>query len=233
MNLPEVVSQKQWNAAQEALRAKEKAAMKEGDALAAERRRLPRLRVEKDYSFDGPGGKASLAELFEGRRQLVLYHFMFGPNQEAGCDGCSMFVDQLGHLAHVNTRDTTFALTSRAPLSKIEPFRKRMGWQVPWYSWAGGDFGIDFGTSPAEPNPDRHQDGEGFGLSAFLFEDGEVYRTYFTNSRGVEAIGSVWSILDRTALGRQESWEDSPDGYPQTPPYEWWQFHDSYEEESR
>jgi predicted dithiol-disulfide oxidoreductase (DUF899 family) len=233
MNLPEVVSQNQWNAAQEALRAKEKAAMKEGDAIAAERRRLPRLRVEKDYSFDGPGGKASLAELFEGRRQLVLYHFMFGPNQEVGCDGCSMFVDQLGHLAHVNARDTTFALTSRAPLSKIEPFRKRMSWEVPWYSWGGGDFGIDFGTSPAEPKPDRHQDGEGFGLSAFLFEDGEVYRTYFTNSRGVEAIGSVWSILDRTALGRQESWEDSPDGYPQTPPYEWWQFHDSYEEESR
>jgi predicted dithiol-disulfide oxidoreductase (DUF899 family) len=233
MNLPDVVTQEEWDVAQQALRAKEKAAMKEEDAIAAERRRLPRLRVEKDYVFDGPGGKASLTDLFEGRRQLVLYHFMFGPNQEVGCDGCSMFVDQLGHLAHINARDTTFALTSRAPRAKLEQFRKRMGWEVPWYSWGEGDFGIDFGTSPVEPRPDRHQDGEGFGLSAFLLDGGEVHRTYFTKSRGVEAIGSVWSILDRTALGRQETWEDSPDGYPQTEPYVWWQFHDAYEEDER
>jgi predicted dithiol-disulfide oxidoreductase (DUF899 family) len=233
MNLPDVVSQEEWEAAQGALRAKEKAAMKQEDALAAERRRLPRVRIEKQYGFEGPGGEAKLPDLFEGRRQLLLYHFMFGPNQDVGCDGCSMFVDQVGHLAHLHARDTTFALTSRAPLERIEPFRRRMGWEIPWYSWAGGDFGIDFGTSPAEPKPDQHQDGEGFGLSAFLLDGGEVYRTYFTNQRGVEAVGTVWSLLDRTALGRQEKWEDSPEGYPQTPPYEWWQFHDSYEEESR
>jgi predicted dithiol-disulfide oxidoreductase (DUF899 family) len=228
MNLPKVVSQEQWEAALEQLRAKEKAETRERDALAAERRRLPSVRIEKDYAFDGPSGQVGLADLFEGRRQLLLYHFMFGPNQEVGCDGCSMFIDQVGHLAHLHARDTTFAITSRAPLEKIEPFRKRMGWEIPWYSWNGTQFGVDFGTSPQEPQPDQHQDGESFGLSAFLLDEGEVYRTYFTNQRGVESLGTVWSLLDLTPLGRQETWEDSPEGYPQTPPYEWWRYHDSY-----
>ena len=233
MNLPDVVSRSEWDAAQEALRAKEKAATRERDALAAERRRLPRLRVEKEYELEGPKGGVSLADLFESRRQLLLYHFMFGPNQEAGCDGCSMFVDQVGHLAHVHARDTTFALVSRAPLAQIEPFRQRMGWEIPWYSSYESEFGVDFGVSPEEPQPDQHQDGETFGLSAFLLDGGEVYRTYFTNRRGVEALGSVWSLLDLTPLGRQETWEDSPEGYPQTPPYEWWNYHDSYWEGGR
>jgi predicted dithiol-disulfide oxidoreductase (DUF899 family) len=140
-----------------------------------------------------------------------------------------MFVDQVGHLAHLHARDTSFALVSRAPLAKIEPFHRRMGWGVPWYSSAASDFNVDFGVSPERPQPDRHQDGETFGLSVFLREGDDVYRTYFTDARGVEALGSVWTLLDLTPLGRQETWEDSPEGYPQTPPYQWWRFHDEYE----
>ena len=134
MNLPPVVSETEWQAAREALLAEEKEATRARDALAAKRRRLPMVGIDKDYVLDGPEGKASLLDLFEGRRQLLLYHFMFGPNQDAGCDGCSMFVDQIGNLAHLHARDTSFALVSRAPLTKIEAYRKRMGWTIPWYS---------------------------------------------------------------------------------------------------
>jgi predicted dithiol-disulfide oxidoreductase (DUF899 family) len=154
---------------------------------------------------------------------------MFGPNQNAGCDGCSMFVDQIGHLAHLHARDTSFALVSRAPIEKIEAYQKRMGWTVPWYSSFEGDFNVDFGVGPETPQPDVYQDGETFGLSVFLRDGDSIYRTYFTTSRGVEALGSVWTFLDLTPLGRQEEWEDSPAGYPQTKPYEWWRRHDEYE----
>jgi predicted dithiol-disulfide oxidoreductase (DUF899 family) len=153
---------------------------------------------------------------------------MFGPSQEAGCDGCSMFVDQIGHVAHLHARGTSFALVSRAALDKIEPYRKRMGWDLPWYSSSGSDFNVDFGVSPENPQPDQYQDGETFGLSVFIREGEDIYRTYFTTQRGVEALGSVWTFLDLTPLGRQETWEDSPEGYPQTPPYEWWRRHDEY-----
>src|ERR687887_2824750 len=148
MNLTPVVSAEEWQAAQDALLVKEKEATRARDALAAERRRLPRAHIDKDYVFDGPEGKATLLDLFEGRRQLLLYHFMFGPNQEVGCDGCSMFVDQIGHLAHLHARDVSFALVSRAPFSKIEAYRERMGWTIPWYSSLSSDFGVDFGVSP-------------------------------------------------------------------------------------
>jgi predicted dithiol-disulfide oxidoreductase (DUF899 family) len=228
MDLPPVVSQDEWQAALDAIRAKEKEQTRARDALAAERRRLPRVHIDKEYVLEGPDGKASLLDLFEGRRQLLLYHFMFGPNQEVGCDGCSMFVDQVGHLAHIHARDTSFALASRAPIAKIEAYRKRMGWTIPWYSWFGGDFGVDFGTSPETPRVGAYQDGESFGFSVFIREGDDVFRTYFTTSRGVEALGSVWSFLDLTPLGRQEEWEDSPDGYPQGKPYEWWRRHDEY-----
>src|SRR5689334_2248194 len=134
MNLPPVVSPGEWEEAHDAFLAKEKQATRERDTLAAERRRLPMVRVEKDYVLDGPGGKTRLVDLFEGRSQLILYHFMFGPNQDAGCDGCSMFIDQIGHLAHLHARDTSFAIVSRAPLDKIEAYRNRMGWEIPWYS---------------------------------------------------------------------------------------------------
>jgi predicted dithiol-disulfide oxidoreductase (DUF899 family) len=228
MDLPQVVSQQEWDAALASVRAKEKEQTRARDALAAERRRLPRVRIEKEYVLDGPKGQATLLDLFEGRTQLIVYHFMFGPNQEVGCDGCSMFTDQVGHLAHMHARDTSFALVSRAPIDKVEAYRKRMGWTIPWYSWFGGDFGVDFGTSPEEPRVGEYQDGESFGLSVFVREGDDVFRTYFTTSRGVEALGSVWTFLDLTPLGRQEEWEDSPEGYPQTKPYEWWRRHDEY-----
>ena len=224
MNLPPIVSPAEWQGARDNLLLKEKAATRARDALAAERRRLPMVRIEKDYVFEGPDGRASLGDLFEGRRQLLLYHFMFGPGAggwpSAGCPGCSMFVDQVGHLAHLHARDTSFVLVSRAPLAKIKPYQKRMGWTIPWFSSSGSDFNNDFGVTTDE--------GETFGLSVF-FRDGEpVFRTYFTDGRGVEALGSVWTFLDLTPLGRQENWEDSPAGWPQTPPYEWWRRHDEY-----
>ena len=229
MNLPPVVSQEEWEAARQQLLAKEKDATRARDALAAERRRLPRVRIEKDYVLEGPDGDARLVDLFDERRQLLLYHFMFGPNQEVGCDGCSMFVDQVGHLAHLHARDTSFALVSRAPLAKIEPYRQRMGWSIPWFSSFGSDFNVDFGVSPEEPRVGEYQDGESFGLSVFLRDGDDVFRTYFTSGRGTEALGSVWTFLDLTPLGRQETWEDSPEGYPQGPPYEWWRRHDEYD----
>ena len=229
MNLPPVVSETEWQAAREALLAEEKEGTRARDALAAKRRRLPMVRIDKDYVFDGPESNASLLDMFEGRRQLLLYHFMFGPNQDAGCDGCSMFVDQIGHLAHLHARDTSFALVSRAPITKIEAYRKRMGWTVPWYSSLESEFNVDFGVGPETPQPDVYQDGENFGLSVFLRDGDSVFRTYFTTARGVEALGSLWTFLDLTPLGRQEEWEDSPGGYPQTKPYEWWRRHDEYE----
>jgi predicted dithiol-disulfide oxidoreductase (DUF899 family) len=230
MEFPPVVSATEWQAAHEALLAEEKEATRARDTLAAKRRRLPRVLIDKDYALEGPDGKAGLLDLFEGRSQLLLYHFMFGPNQDAGCDGCSMFVDQIGHPAHLHARDTSFTLVSRAPISKIEAYRKRMGWTMPWYSSFESDFNADFDVGPETPQEGVYQDGENFGLSVFLRDGNDVYRTYFTTARGVEALGSVWSFLDLTPLGRQEEWEDSPAGYPQTKPYRWWRRHDEYED---
>jgi predicted dithiol-disulfide oxidoreductase (DUF899 family) len=217
-----------WDKALEKVRKKEKALTRKHDALAAERRRLPWLRIEKGYVFQGPNGKARLVDLFDGRRQLLLYHFMFGPNQEAGCPGCSMFVDQIGHPAHLHARDTSFVLVSRAPIAKLESYRQRMGWSLPWFSSYGTSFNPDFGRGPETPQPDQDQDGEMFGLSVFIRDGDAVYRSYFTSNRGVEALGPIWTLLDLTPFGRQEDWEDSPKGWPQTPPYEWWRRHDEY-----
>jgi predicted dithiol-disulfide oxidoreductase (DUF899 family) len=230
MNVPPVVSVTEWQAARDALLAKEKEATRARDALAAERRRLPRVRIEKEYAFEGPEGEAKLPDLFDGRSQLLLYHFMFGPNQDLGCNGCSMFVDQVGHLAHLHARDTSFALVSRAPFEKIAAYKQRMGWTIPWVSSYKSDFNVDFAVGPEMPQEGVYQDGETFGLSVFLRDGDGVYRTYFTAARGVEALGSVWTFLDLTPLGRQENWEDSPAGYPQTKPYEWWRRHDEYED---
>lgn len=229
MNQPKIVSRDEWRAAREELLVKEKELTRAHDALNAERRRLPMVRVEKSYAFEGPKGKASLAELFEGRHQLVLYHFMFGPNREEGCDGCSMVVDNMGHPAHLHARDITRVLVSRAPLKKIVPFKKRMGWTIPWYSSYGSDFNHDFGVGPESPQPDVYQDGEMFGLSVFLRDDVEVYQTYFTDRRGVESLGSSFSYFDVTPYGRQEDWEDSPEGWPKGPRYTWWRHHDRYD----
>lgn len=225
INFPPIVSVAEWKAAHEALLAKEKAATRARDALAAERRRQPMVRIDKNYIFDGSDGTVSLLDLFEQRRQLIIYHFMFGPGvggwPEAGCKGCSMVVDQIGHLAHFHARDTSLALVSVAPLPSIEAYKKRMGWQIPWVSSAGSDFNKDFGRTT--------ENGEMFGLSVFLRDDdANVFRTYFTEGRGVEALGSVWTFLDLTPLGRQEEWEETPEGRPQTPAYAWWRRHDEY-----
>jgi predicted dithiol-disulfide oxidoreductase (DUF899 family) len=221
VKLPPVVSPPEWEEARQRLLAKEKEQTRARDALAAERRRLPMVRFDRDYVFEGPDGEASLPDIFDGRSQLIVYHFMFEPGApgwpDAGCDGCSMVVDNIGHLAHLHARDNTLALVSRAPLEKIERYRERMGWTVPWYSLAGNDFNDDCGV------------GDGFGLSVFLREGDEVFRTYFTSGRGVEALGSNWTFLDLTPLGRQEDWEDSPPGYPQSPRYQWWRRHDEYD----
>jgi len=211
----------EWETARQELLVKEKELTHARDALAAERRRLPMVPVEKEYLFEGPEGEASLLDLFEGRKQLIVYRFFFGPGvtnwPEAGCGGCSMFVDNLGHLAHLNARDTTLVVASAAPLADIERWKKRMGWTLPWVS-TGDDFSKDFGVE------------DYFGLNVFFREGDDVFRTYFTGGRAAEAIGNVWSLLDLTPLGRQEEWEDSPEGYPQDPPYSWWELHDEYEQ---
>lgn len=228
MGRPKVVSREEWEIARGELLAAEKELTRARDALNARRRRMPMVRIEKEYVFEGPEGRATLVDLFEGRHQLVLYHFMFGPGREQGCDGCSMVVDNMGHPAHLHARDITRVLVSRAPLEKIEPFRRRMGWTVPWYSSWGSDFNPDFGVGPVSLRPDVHQDGETFGLSVFLRDGEDAYHTYFTDRRGVEYLGSSFSYFDVTPYGRQEDWEDSPGGWPQGPRYTWWRHHDRY-----
>jgi predicted dithiol-disulfide oxidoreductase (DUF899 family) len=221
MNLPTVVSPQEWEAARLDLLTEEKAVTRAKDALAAKRRRMPRMAVEKDYRFEGPDGEVGLLDLFEGRRQLVLYRFFYEPGVEGwperGCSGCSFGADQVAHLAHLNARDTTLAYVSRAPQANIRKMKAEMGWDRPWYTITD-DFDKDFGVD------------EWHGTNAFIREDDRVFRTYFVNSRGDEAMGSTWSYLDLTALGRQEEWEDSPPGYPQTSPYQWWNYHDAYGE---
>ena len=223
-HLPRIVSEAEWQTARDKLLVKEKAQTRALDRLAAERRRLPMVKIEKQYVFDGPDGKVRLVDMFEGRRQLLLYHFMFAPDvdgwPDAGCPGCSFFVDQIPHLAHLHARNTSMVLVSRAPLARIRRYQRRMGWTVPWFSSAGTDFNDDFGITT--------DGGETFGLSVFLRDGKSVFRTYFTAGRGVEALGTVWSFLDVTPLGRQETWEDSPKGWPQTAPYQWWRRHDEY-----
>lgn len=226
MDIPQAASREEWQAAHERLLATEKAATRARDALAAERRRLPMLKLDKGYVFDGPHGKTTLLDLFDGRRQLIVYHFMFAPGvhgwPSAGCPGCTMFVDQIGHLAHLHARDVSFVLVSRAPLARLEQYKARMGWTVPWVSSEGSDFNRDFGVT--------NDTGETFRLSVFLRDGDDIFYTYYTTGRGVEALGSVWTFLDLTPLGRQETWEDTPAGRPQTPPYTWWRRHDEYAE---
>jgi predicted dithiol-disulfide oxidoreductase (DUF899 family) len=219
MKTPPIVSPQEWEEARQQLLVKEKAFTRSRDALAAERRRMPWLAVEKKFEFEGPKGKVSLIDLFEGRRQLILYRAFFEPGvfgwPEHACRGCSLGADQVSHLAHLNARDTTLAYASRASQADIQRLKTRMGWEMPWYTITDS-FDTDFGVD------------EWHGHNVF-FRDGErVFRTYFINNRGDEAMGSIWSYLDATVLGRQEEWEDSPEGYPQTAPYKWWNWHDEY-----
>lgn len=217
---PRIVSFDEWHAAREAIVAQEKALTRARDVLAAERRRMPMVHIDRDYAFEGPDGPVSLLDLFDGRSQLIIYHFMFAPDWDAGCDGCSMVADSIGTLAHLHARDTSFAMVSLAPLAKLEAYRERMGWELPWVSSHGSDFNRDFGaTIDGEEN---HL------LSVFLRDGDEIYRTWYTDNRGIEVLLSTFTLLDMTPLGRQETWESSPDGWPQTPPYEWWRRHDEY-----
>jgi len=226
MNTPPIVSPQEWITAREQLLVKEKEHTRARDALAAERRRMPWMAVERDYRFEGPNGPVSLAHLFEGRRQLIVYRFFYAPDvttvapgsayPERACVGCSFLADQVAHPAHLNARDTTLAFVSRAPQAEIQSLKEGMGWEIiPWYTLTD-DFDADFGVD------------EWHGTNAFIRDGDRIFRTYFVDSRGDEAMGSTWSYLDITALGRQEEWEDSPEGYPQTPPYQWWNYHDAY-----
>ena len=225
---PPTVSPQEWDAAREELLVEEKALMRARDALAAKRRRMPWMAVEKDYAFVGPDGPASLLDLFEGRRQLIVYRAFYGPEvttyaeggtyPERACVGCSFVADQVAHPGHLSGRDTSLAFVSRAPQAEIQGLTKRHGWQhIPWYELPEeSDFDSDFGVR------DWH------GNNAFIREGNRIFRTYLTDGRGDEQMGNTWNYLDITALGRQEEWEDSPDGYPQTPPYQWWNYHDAY-----
>jgi predicted dithiol-disulfide oxidoreductase (DUF899 family) len=219
MSTPPVVSPQAWEAARQQLLAKEKALTRARDALAAERRRMPWTAVEKAYSFEGPAGSASLLDLFDGRRQLIVYRAFFEPGvfgwPDHACRGCSMVADQVAHLAHLNARDTTLAFVSRAPQKDIARLKVRMGWEMPWFTVTDG-FDADFGVD------------EWHGTNVFYRDGDRVFRTYFINNRGDEQMGSTWNYLDITPLGRQEQWEDSPEGYSQSPPYKWWNWHDSY-----
>ncbi len=224
MKHPKIVSPKEWEGARQKVLVKEKKLTRASDALAAERRRMPWMAVENDYLFDGPNGPASLLDLFGVRRQLIVYRAFFEPGvkgwPEHACVGCSMVADQVAHPAHLNARNTTLMFASRAPQKDIERLKARMGWHfIPWYTITDSfdkDFGVD----------------EWHGTNAFIRDGDRVFRTYFINDRGDEQMGNTWNYLDITALGRQEKWEDSPKGYPQTPPYEWWIWHDEPEPSS-
>jgi predicted dithiol-disulfide oxidoreductase (DUF899 family) len=230
MKIPPIVMAQEWEAARQELLVKEKEVQRARDALAAQRRRMPWMAVEKQYVFDGPEGKVTLLDLFQGRRQLIIYRAFIEPGTgdsdvpglpgwpEHGCVGCSLMADHIGHLAHLNARDTTLVYVSRASQADLDRMKTKMGWgHIPWYTITD-DFHKDFGVE------DYH------GTNAFIRDGDRVFRTYFINGRGDEVFVNTWNFLDMTALGRQEDWEDSPEGYPQSPPYEWWRWHDTYAE---
>jgi predicted dithiol-disulfide oxidoreductase (DUF899 family) len=231
MGLPEVASRDEWLLARKALLAKEKELTRQRDALNAERRRLPMVKIDKDYRFEGPGGTASLLDLFDGRRQLIVRHFMFDPSWDEGCSSCSAGADEIsdGLLEHLHARDTSMVVVSRAPLAKIEAYKASKGWTFPWYSSFGSDFNYDFhvtldeSVAPVEYNyrtkAEHEQAGtsfyvegeqsiEGPGQSCFLRYGETVFHTYSSYARGTEMVGGSYYYLDLTALGRQEDWEE-------------------------
>jgi predicted dithiol-disulfide oxidoreductase (DUF899 family) len=224
MSLPDVVSREEWLVARKELLAAEKEHTRARDALNARRRMLPMVAIEKDYRFEGPGGEASLLDLFEGRRQLIVDQFMFDPEWDEGCSSCSGRVDQYGNLAHLHVRDTTMAVVSRAPLAKLEAFKATKGWTFPWYSSYGSEFNYDFHVTldervaPVEYNYRDAREWAAAGLdqlprelhgtSAFLRDRDRVFHTYSTYARGTEQVGGTYYYLDMTALGRQEDWEE-------------------------
>jgi predicted dithiol-disulfide oxidoreductase (DUF899 family) len=234
---PPIVSQAQWLAERKKLLAREKEQTRQYDRVNAERRRLPMVKLEKEYSFQGPDGKRTLKDLFDGQRQLIVYHFMFDPAWDKGCTGCTGYVDALGDLSLLRNRDTAFVLISRAPLAKLERYKAERGWNRPWVSSFAGDFNYDFHVTrdakvaPAEYNyRDQaetekafgrpvHMEGEEHGLSVFFRVDDDLFHTYSTYARGTESITDSYRLLDLTPYGRQQDFEDSPEGWPQRPTY--------------
>jgi predicted dithiol-disulfide oxidoreductase (DUF899 family) len=235
--MPKIVSRDQWLAERKELLAHEKDLTKHYDQVNAERRRLPMVKIEKDYVFDAPSGKIDLKELFEGRRQLIVYHFMFDPGWDKGCSGCTGFVDALGDLSLLNKRDTTFVVVSRAPLAKLEAYKSEKGWNIHWLSSFGSDFNYDFHVTfdpkvvPVEYNYRNKveieaavghtvsMEGEEHGLSVFFRLDQDIFHTYSTYARGTENLTNTYTLLDATPYGRQQDFENSPPGWPQKPTY--------------
>jgi predicted dithiol-disulfide oxidoreductase (DUF899 family) len=217
MQRPTIVSRDEWTAARRRLLAQEKELSRQRDALSAERRKLPMVRIEKDYAFEGPNGRRTLADLFEDRRQLIVYHFMFDPAWDEGCPACSFVADHFaGALVHLAARDTSFAAISRAPVAKIARFKKRMGWDFPWLSSFGTDFNYDFQVTldqdhteynyaPVSAQPAGYpQKGEREGLSVFLRDGERLFHAYSTYQRGLDLFLNTYNFLDHTPLGRQE-----------------------------
>lgn len=217
-NLPEVVSEKDFRKAIEKFRKKEKKNTRERDKLNAQRRRLPMMEVKENFVFDTPEGQKTLLDLFDGRQQLIVYHFMYHPKDDTFCKGCSFVADQIPNLSHIEARNTSFVMVSHAPLKSIQRHKKRLGWDLPWVSAWKNNFNEYLGIDGNK----AHE------LSVFTRDGKKIYRTYFTVERGVEYLGTPFALLDLTPWGRQEEWEDSPKSWPQTPPYQWWNFHDEY-----
>ena len=234
---PAIVSQDEWLVERKKLLDHEKDQLKHYDRVNAERRRLPMVKIEKDYVFDGPNGKPSLEDLFEGRRQLIVYHFMFDPTWDKGCPGCTSWVDALGDLSLLEKRDTTLVLVSRAPLAMLDAYKAERGWSVAWFSSFGSDFNYDFHVTldpkiaPAEYNYRNKaemeaamghpvkMEGEEHGLSVFFQLDDDIFHTYSAYARGCESLKDAYRLLDTTPYGRQQDFEDSPPGWPQKPTY--------------
>ena len=208
---PPIASRAEWLVARETLLAHEKELTKQQDRVSAERRRLPMVKVEKTYTFNGSAGTRSLYDLFNGQTQLIVYHFMFDPAWEDGCMGCTGFVNDLGDLSELQVRNTEFVIISRAPLEKLLAYQARMGWERPWYSAFDTDFNQDFEVTV--------DGGERHGLSVFFRINDDIFHTYSTYKRGCESLSDVYRLLDMTPYGRQEDWEDSPAGFPQRPTY--------------
>ncbi len=233
---PPIVSRKQWLVERRKLLGQEKDLTKHYDRVNAERRRLPMVKIEKDYVFDGPNGKQNLKAIFERRRQLIVYHFMFDPAWEKGCPGCTSYVNAIGDLSMLDAREAIFVLISRAPLPKLEAYKAQKGWSLPWFSSFGTDFNYDFHVTndekvaPIEYNYRNKAEleankvpnaieGEEHGLSVFFRLGDDVFHTYSTYARGTEYLTDARALLDMTPYGRQQDFEDSPPGWPQKPTY--------------
>jgi predicted dithiol-disulfide oxidoreductase (DUF899 family) len=218
--MPPIVTRSEWEKARAELLVREKELTRMKDAVSAARRRLPMVEITASYTFDTENGQASLIDLFDGRSQLIVQHFMFGTDWDEGCTGCSMMADHIGPLSHLHAKDTSFVVVSRAPLPKLLAFRDRMGWTLPWVSSASTAFNEDFRATV--DGEERH------AISVFLRDGDRVFHTWSTYKRGEEPFMLVWDLLDLTPYGRQETWEETPRGRPQQPPYEWIRLHDSY-----